>query len=75
MIYGARLFDMTRNFQIPGDAEFATNLQMHFKNCVFGDILLHHKSVTQLAASKDLWADLGPGSAGARSRGSSVPAG
>ncbi|PAV68889.1 hypothetical protein WR25_25995 [Diploscapter pachys] len=62
MIYGARLFDMTRNFQIR-DAEFATNLQMHFKNCVFGDILLHHKSVTQLAASKDLWADLGPGSA------------
>lgn len=61
MIYGARLFDMTRNFQIR-DAEFATNLQMHFKNCVFGDILLHRKSLTVLSQSKDLWADLGPGS-------------
>ncbi len=61
MIYGARLFDQTRNFQIR-DAEFATNLQSHFKNCVFGDILLHQKSLTDLAASKDLWTDLGPGS-------------
>ncbi|WP_066721933.1 conjugal transfer protein TraG N-terminal domain-containing protein [Sphingomonas pituitosa] len=61
MIYGARLFDATRNFQIR-DAEFATNLQQHFKQCVFGDIMLHHKSLTDLANSKDLWADLGPGS-------------
>lgn len=61
MVYGARLFDQTRNFQIR-DAEFATNLNAHFKNCVFGDILLHRKSLTDLAQSKDLWADLGPGS-------------
>lgn len=61
MIYGARLFDATRNFQIR-DAEFATNLQQHYKQCVFGDIMLHHKSLTDLANSKDLWADLGPGS-------------
>ena len=61
IIYGARLFDQTRNFQIR-DAEFATNLQGHFKNCVFGDILLHRKSLTDLAQSKDLWAALGPGS-------------
>ena len=61
MIYGSRLFDMTRNFQIR-DAEFSTNLQMHFKNCVFGDILLHRKSLTVLSQSKDLWRDLAPGS-------------
>jgi conjugal transfer mating pair stabilization protein TraG len=61
MIYGARLFDQTRNFQIR-DAEFATNLQSYLKNCTFGDILLHQKSLTDLAASKDLWSDLGPGS-------------
>ena len=61
MIYGARLFDATRNFQIR-DAEFATNLQQHYKQCVFGDIMLHQKSLTNLANSKDLWADLGPGS-------------
>ena len=61
MIYGSRLFDMTRNFQIR-DAEFSTNLQMHFKNCVFGDILLHRKSLTVLSHSQDLWRDLAPGS-------------
>jgi conjugal transfer mating pair stabilization protein TraG len=61
MIYGARLFDQTRNFQIR-DAEFATNLQAHFKQCAFGDILLYRKSLTDLAQSKDLWTDIGPGS-------------
>lgn len=61
MIYGSRLFDATRNFQIR-DVEFATNLQAHFKQCVFGDILLHQKSLTDLASSQDLWTDLGPGS-------------
>jgi len=61
IIYGARLFDQTRNFQIR-DAEFATNLQAHFKQCVFGDILLYRKSLTDLAQSKDLWTDIGPGS-------------
>lgn len=61
MIYGARLFDATRNFQIR-DAEFATNLQAHYKNCVFGDILLNHKSLTDLAEATDLWTAIGPGS-------------
>jgi conjugal transfer mating pair stabilization protein TraG len=62
MVYGARLLDATRNFQIR-DAEFATNLSAHFKNCVFGDIMLGQKSMTDLASSKDLWAAMGPGSA------------
>jgi len=62
MVYGARLLDATRNFQIR-DAEFATNLSAHFKNCVFGDIMLGQKSMTDLASAKDLWAAMGPGSA------------
>lgn len=62
MIYGSRLLDATRNFQIR-DAEFATNLSAHFKNCVFGDIMLGQKSMTDLATAKDLWATMAPGSA------------
>ncbi|MBI0476928.1 conjugal transfer protein TraG [Sphingomonas sp. MA1305] len=61
MVYGARLFDATRNFVIR-DAEFATNLERHFKNCVFGDVMLYRKSLTDLAKAPDLWAAIGPGS-------------
>ena len=61
MVYGARLFDATRNFVIR-DAEFSTNLEEHFKKCLFGDVMLYQKSLTDLARSKDLWADIGPGS-------------
>ncbi|MCF8707160.1 conjugal transfer protein TraG N-terminal domain-containing protein [Rhizorhapis sp. SPR117] len=61
MVYGARLFDATRNFIIR-DAEFSTNLEEHFKKCLFGDVMLYQKSLTLLAQSKDLWADIGPGS-------------
>ncbi|MCF8708400.1 conjugal transfer protein TraG N-terminal domain-containing protein [Rhizorhapis sp. SPR117] len=61
MVYGARLFDATRNFIIR-DAEFSTNLESHFKNCVFGDVMLYQKSLTNLATSTDLWAAIGPGS-------------
>ena len=61
MVYGARLFDATRNFVIR-DAEFSTNLEEHFKKCLFGDVMLYQKSLTNLANAKDLWADMGPGS-------------
>lgn len=61
MVYGARLFDASRNFIIR-DAEFATNLEAHFKNCVFGDIMLYRKSLTEIAKAQDLWAAIGPGS-------------
>jgi len=61
MVYGARLYDATRNFVIR-DAEFSTNLEEHFKKCLFGDVMLYRKSLTILAQSKDLWADIGPGS-------------
>jgi conjugal transfer mating pair stabilization protein TraG len=61
MVYGARLFDATRNFVIR-DAEFSTNLESHFKNCVFGDVMLYQKSLTDLSKAPDLWAAIGPGS-------------
>ncbi|MGE4432285.1 MAG: conjugal transfer protein TraG N-terminal domain-containing protein, partial [Sphingobium sp.] len=61
MVYGARLFDATRNFIIR-DAEFSTNLENHFKNCLFGDVMLYQKSLTTLAKATDLWAAVGPGS-------------
>ncbi len=60
MVYGARLFDATRNFIIR-DAEFSTNLENHFKNCLFGDVMLYQKSLTNLARATDLWAAVGPG--------------
>lgn len=61
MVYGARLFDATRNFVIR-DAEFSTNLENHFKNCLFGDVMLYQKSLTNLAKATDLWVAIGPGS-------------
>lgn len=61
MVYGARLFDATRNFVIR-DAEFSTNLEEHFKKCLFGDVMLYQKSLTNLASSNDLWTAIGPGS-------------
>jgi conjugal transfer mating pair stabilization protein TraG len=60
MVYGARLFDATRNFVIR-DAEFSTNLENHFKNCLFGDVMLYQKSLTNLAKATDLWVAIGPG--------------
>src|SRR6218665_2034930 len=60
MVYGARLFDATRNFVVR-DAEFSTNLENHFKNCVFGDVMLYQKSLTNLAKATALWAAIGPG--------------
>ena len=54
LIYGARLFDATRHFTIR-DAEFSANLNQYMKQCVFGDIMLYRKSLTDLANATDLW--------------------
>ena len=54
LIYGARLFDATRNFNIR-DAEFSANLDHYMKQCVFGDIMLYQKSLTDLANATNLW--------------------
>ena len=60
MIYGSRLFEATMAVRI-NDAEFASNLDEHFKQCVFYDVLLGRKSIDLLARSDDLLAALGPG--------------
>lgn len=61
MIYGARLYDATRSLRI-SDPEFAANLDEHFKQCVFYDVLLGRRSMKELAESTDVWATIAPGS-------------
>jgi conjugal transfer mating pair stabilization protein TraG len=61
MIYGARLYDATRSLRI-SDPEFAANLDEHFKQCVFYDVLLGRYSMKQLAESNDIWTTITPGS-------------
>jgi conjugal transfer mating pair stabilization protein TraG len=62
MIYGARLYDATRSLRI-SDPEFAANLDEHFKQCVFYDVLLGRYSMKDLAESSDIWGTIAPGSA------------
>ena len=61
MIYGARLLEATRSLRI-SDPEFAANLDEHFKQCVFYDVLLGRYSMQELSQSADIWATIGPGS-------------
>lgn len=61
MIYGARLYDATRSLRI-SDPEFAANLDEHFRQCVFYDILLGRYSMKELAETSDIWATIAPGS-------------
>jgi conjugal transfer mating pair stabilization protein TraG len=61
MIYGARLYDATRSLRI-SDPEFAANLDEHFRQCVFYDVLLGRYSMKELAESGDIWATIAPGS-------------
>ncbi|WP_374531484.1 conjugal transfer protein TraG N-terminal domain-containing protein [Novosphingobium sp.] len=61
MIYGARLYDATRSLRI-SDPEFASNLDEHFRQCVFYDVLLGRYSMKQLAESGDIWGAIAPGS-------------
>ena len=61
MIYGARLYDATRSLRI-SDPEFAANLDEHFRQCVFYDVLLGRYSMKQLAESGDIWTTIAPGS-------------
>lgn len=59
--YGARLYDATRSLRI-SDPEFAANLDEHFRQCVFYDVLLGRYSMKQLAESSDIWTTIAPGS-------------
>ncbi|PKB25321.1 conjugal transfer mating pair stabilization protein TraG [Novosphingobium kunmingense] len=61
MIYGARLYDATRSLRI-SDPEFAANLDEHFRQCIFYDVLLGRYSMKELAETNDIWATIAPGS-------------
>lgn len=61
MIYGARLYDATRSLRI-SDPEFAANLDEHFRQCVFYDVLLGRYSMKELAETGDIWETIAPGS-------------
>lgn len=61
MIYGARLYEATKGLRI-SDPEFAANLDEHFRQCVFYDVLLGRQSMKALAESPDVWAAIAPGS-------------
>jgi len=61
MIYGSRLLEATQGLSI-SDPEFAANIDAHYRQCVFYDILLGHKSMSTLASADDLWTAIGPGS-------------
>lgn len=57
-VYGARLWDKTRTFEIR-DPVFRANLDGFLKQCAYYDILLGTRSLKVLSESSDLWADLG----------------
>ena len=61
MIYGARLYDATRSLRV-SDPEFAANLDEHFRQCVFYDVLLGRYSMKELAETSDIWTTIAPGS-------------
>ena len=61
MIYGSRLFEAARSLRIH-DPEFAANLDEHFRQCVFYDVLLGRYSMETLAKAPDIWDAIGPGS-------------
>lgn len=57
-VYGARLWDKTRTFEIR-DPVFRANLDGFLKQCAYYDILLGTRSLKVLSESSDLWAELG----------------
>ena len=67
MIYGSRLFDATRSLRI-SDPEFAANLDEHFRQCVFYDLLLGRYSMKEISQSSDIWAIIAPGERSARAK-------
>lgn len=60
MIYGARLMDKARTFELTNSV-FRANIDEHLKQCTFYDVLLGFKSMNQLTKSNHLWEDIGPG--------------
>ncbi len=67
MIYGVRLLQATQELRLQ-DAEFAANLDEHFRVCVFYDIALGQYSMYDLSRADDIWAFIGPGAPGRAQR-------
>jgi conjugal transfer mating pair stabilization protein TraG len=61
MIYGAKLLDATQGLRID-DPTLATNLNEHFKQCVFYDVLMGRKTIDSITHAPDILAAIGPGS-------------
>ena len=67
MIYGARLMEKAQTFQIT-DPVFRANLDEHFKQCVFYDVLLGLKDMETLTTADNLWASIGVNASPARAQ-------
>lgn len=61
IIYGARLYDRTRNFKIR-DPRVRANLTKYFQQCLFYDFMLGHKNPSVVLNEPDFLAAMGPGS-------------
>lgn len=61
IIYGARLYDRTRNFKIR-DPRVRANLTKYFQQCLFYDFMLGHKNPAVVLNAPDFLAAMGPGS-------------
>ncbi|MCJ2180109.1 conjugal transfer protein TraG N-terminal domain-containing protein [Novosphingobium album (ex Hu et al. 2023)] len=61
MIYGARLYDKTRDFKFR-DPRVHANLTEYDKQCLFYDFLLGQKDIGDVMNSADVLAAMGPGS-------------
>ena len=66
-VYGSRLVAAAQSLRI-NDPEFAANLDEHFQQCVFYDVLLGKYSMEALANARDIWALIGDSPSPARSQ-------
>lgn len=61
IIYGARLYDRTRNFKIR-DPRVRANLTKYYQQCLFYDFMLGHKNPAVVLNSDNMLDAMGPGS-------------
>ncbi len=61
IIYGARLYDRTRNFKIR-DPRVRANLTKYYQQCLFYDFMLGHKNPAVVLNSDNMLDEMGPGS-------------
>ena len=60
MVYGARIMNAVQGLTID-DPVLATNLDEHFKQCAFYDVLIGRKSIADITNSADMLTTMGPG--------------